>query len=492
MKNRLETRVGIFFVLAALAAVLMLEVSDNASFFRSTYVLYADFNNINELKPGDPVKLAGVEIGKVETIGFGQEAGKPVRATLRIDQQYQDRVKDDSIASIYFTGLMGQNFVAIQPGGGSTVAMEPDGILKTTEQASLNAIMTTLDNASQGLQKVTKSFEGVEFVDVVGPLRDFLQANGPRMDQIVQNMETISGELAAGNGTAGQLLRDEQLYATMKNTMANMEKITTLVADGGGTIGKLVSEDQLYTQLQGVAENFTTMSTDLKGVVDKVKNGEGTIGKLLNDNTLVASLQTTADDLGKMAADLKGVSAKVAKGEGTAGKLIHDDQLFAKLDAAADDIGQVAADLKGVTTKVANGEGTVGKLINDDAVYNSLQKSASALENTTGKAEKLIDNADAAVATAQSVLTKVDQGGGTLGKLVNEDALYAETSSAMRNLREIMEKINQGHGTAGLLVNDPSLFKNAKATLQKVDNATETMEDQGPISVIGVMFNGLF
>ena len=47
MKNRLETRVGLFFVLAALAAVLMLEVSNNSGFFGKTYVLYADFNNVN-------------------------------------------------------------------------------------------------------------------------------------------------------------------------------------------------------------------------------------------------------------------------------------------------------------------------------------------------------------------------------------------------------------------------------------------------------------
>lgn len=492
MKNRLETRVGLFFVLAALAAVLMLEVSDNFSFFRKTYVLYADFDNINELKPGDPVKLAGVEIGKVDGIGFGVAEGKPVRVTLQIDQDYRDRVKDDSVASIYFTGLMGQNFVALHPGGGSTVPMDARSVLKTTEQASLNAIMTTLDQASHGLQKVTQSFEGVEFVDVIGPLKHFLENNTPRMDKIVQNMETLSTQLASGEGTVGKLLSDEQLYHSMQTTMANMEKISTLIADGGGTIGKLVSEDQLYTQLKSVADNFTDMSTDLKGMVNKVKNGEGTLGKLIHDDHLLASLQTTADDLGKMAADLKDISAKVAKGEGTAGKLIHDEKLYAKLNTAADNLGQVASDLKGATGKVAKGEGTLGKLIHDEAVYNSLEKSAQLIENTTAKAEKLIDNANGAVATAQTVLTKVNEGSGTLGKLVNEDALYAETASAMRSFREIMDKINQGKGTAGLLVNDPSLFRNAKATLQKVDNATETMEDQGPISVIGVMFNGLF
>jgi len=87
---------------------------------------------------------------------------------------------------------------------------------------------------------------------------------------------------------------------------------------------------------------------------------------------------------------------------------------------------------------------------------------------------------------------KVDEGEGTLGKLVNQDVLYAETTEAMKNLREIVQKINRGEGTVGMLVNDDSLFKSARATLQKVDNATETMEDQGPVSVIGLMFNGLF
>ena len=84
------------------------------------------------------------------------------------------------------------------------------------------------------------------------------------------------------------------------------------------------------------------------------------------------------------------------------------------------------------------------------------------------------------------------RGEGTLGKLVNQDVLYAETTEAMKNLREIVQKINRGEGTVGMLVNDDSLFKSARATLQKVDNATETMEDQGPVSVIGLMFNGLF
>jgi phospholipid/cholesterol/gamma-HCH transport system substrate-binding protein len=62
----------------------------------------------------------------------------------------------------------------------------------------------------------------------------------------------------------------------------------------------------------------------------------------------------------------------------------------------------------------------------------------------------------------------------------------------MTNLREILEKINQGQGTVGKLVNEQEFYKNAKLTLQKVDKATESLEDQGPLSVIGIIANGLF
>ena len=62
----------------------------------------------------------------------------------------------------------------------------------------------------------------------------------------------------------------------------------------------------------------------------------------------------------------------------------------------------------------------------------------------------------------------------------------------MTHLREILEKINQGEGSVGSLVNDAALIDNAKATLQKVEKATESLEDQGPLSVIGLAVGRLF
>ena len=62
----------------------------------------------------------------------------------------------------------------------------------------------------------------------------------------------------------------------------------------------------------------------------------------------------------------------------------------------------------------------------------------------------------------------------------------------MANLRQVLEKINQGQGSVGKIVNDKEFYNNAKLTLQKLDKATEGLEDQGPLSVLGLIVNNLF
>jgi phospholipid/cholesterol/gamma-HCH transport system substrate-binding protein len=55
-----------------------------------------------------------------------------------------------------------------------------------------------------------------------------------------------------------------------------------------------------------------------------------------------------------------------------------------------------------------------------------------------------------------------------------------------------LEKMNRGQGSVGKLINDESLLKNVKLSLQKLDKATEGLEDTGPLSVLGTAVNSLF
>lgn len=143
------------------------------------------------------------------------------------------------------------------------------------------------------------------------------------------------------------------------------------------------------------------------------------------------------------------------------------------------------ANMQVISGQVAAGKGTIGKLINDDALYNSAMAAVTNLQDTA-------DTIKQTVADARRVVDQVNSGQGTVGKLLHDEALYRETTASMTNLREILEKINQGNGTVGKLVNDQDIYKNAKMTLQKLDKATESLEDQGPLSVLGIVVSKLF
>lgn len=323
MKNTLETRLGLFVALIVLAAVFLIQIIGGVDQFKRGHRIHALFNSAQELKVGDRVKMAGVEIGRVEAV---QLTNNKVQVTMKL--RADAVVKTDSIATIKFTGLMGQNFVAVDFGSLDAPLATQDTILNSTEQPDLNAIMTKLDNVATGVENLTKSFTGDEIGNLLGPFTDFLKQN--------------SGPLTA--------------------TIAN---------------------------------------------------------------------------------------------------------------------------IKAITTEISEGKGTVGKLIYDDALYNSALTTISNLQSTG-------DEIKLTIAEARTAINGLNAGQGTLGLLMKDEALYRETTASMTNLKEILQKINQGDGTVGKLVNDQEFYKNAKLTLQKVDKATESLEDQGPLSVIGIIAGGLF
>ncbi len=323
MKNTLETRLGVFVALVVIAAVLIIETLGGIENFKRGYRLQALFNSVQELKVGDRVKMAGVEVGRVEKIEI---ADNKVRVTMKLHSDAT--VKTDSIATIKFTGLMGQYFVAVDFGSPSAPRAIDGAVLSTVEQPDLSAIMAKLDSAASGIENLTKSFTGDKIDNLLGPFTDFLKQNSGPLTATIGNIKSITGQISEGKGTVGKLIYQDSLYNSALATVTN---------------------------LQGTADEIKQAVADARNVIDEVKAGQGTIGKLVKDETL-----------------------------------------------------------------------------------------------------------------------------------------YRETTASMTNLKEILQKINQGHGTVGKLVNDQEFYKNAKLTLQKVDKATDGLEDQGPLSVVGLLANHLF
>ena len=106
------------FVLLGFAAILFLVTQITNREFSLTsdsYHLQAQFENIGGLKVGAPVSMAGVTVGRVDSIGYSMDALKAV-VMLRIDGSY-NRIPNDSDASIFTAGLLGGQYIGLTPGG---------------------------------------------------------------------------------------------------------------------------------------------------------------------------------------------------------------------------------------------------------------------------------------------------------------------------------------------------------------------------------------
>ena len=117
------------FVMLGLAAILFLvtQITNKEFTVNSTsYRLRADFENVGGLKPGAPVSMAGVTIGRVEEIQYDMKLLKAV-VTLRLDGRYNE-IPNDSDASIFTAGLLGGQYIGLSPGGSEEFYKDGDKI----------------------------------------------------------------------------------------------------------------------------------------------------------------------------------------------------------------------------------------------------------------------------------------------------------------------------------------------------------------------------
>jgi len=128
-RSILDLSVGVFVLLGILAlGWLSVKLGKVELFGRHGYTLNADFPSVGGLKTGSSVEIAGVEIGRVDSITLDKDYQARVRMTIRPEVKLQD----DSIASIKTKGLIGEKYVRISPGGSDKI-IPPEGRIKEVE-----------------------------------------------------------------------------------------------------------------------------------------------------------------------------------------------------------------------------------------------------------------------------------------------------------------------------------------------------------------------
>ena len=141
-KRTIELAVGVF-VAAGIAAIGMLafKVGNLATAeVENPYQVKASFDNIGGLKVKSPVTMAGVRIGRVSHIGFDSDRYQAV-VTLDIDSSY-DRIPTDSNVSILTAGLLGEQYIGMEPGGAEEYLKAGDSIQLTQSALVLEKLIS--------------------------------------------------------------------------------------------------------------------------------------------------------------------------------------------------------------------------------------------------------------------------------------------------------------------------------------------------------------
>ncbi|MGE5307082.1 MAG: outer membrane lipid asymmetry maintenance protein MlaD [Alphaproteobacteria bacterium] len=128
-QSRIEIVVGIFVLVGITClSYLAIRLGKLEILGSSGYYVSADFPSVAGLKAGDPVEIAGVKVGRVESIGLSDD--DRARLNLRIDDHV--KLQEDVIASVRSRGLIGDKFVLISPGASDKI-IPPGGKIRETE-----------------------------------------------------------------------------------------------------------------------------------------------------------------------------------------------------------------------------------------------------------------------------------------------------------------------------------------------------------------------
>ncbi|HWP17801.1 MAG TPA: outer membrane lipid asymmetry maintenance protein MlaD [Burkholderiaceae bacterium] len=132
-KSRHDVWVGLFVLIGAAALVFLALKAGNllSLSFQDTYTVDAKFDNIGGLKPRAPVKSAGVVVGRVAAISFDD---KSYQATVRLELESRYAFPKDSSAKILTSGLLGEQYIGLEPGA-EEVNLAAGDVIRQTQSA---------------------------------------------------------------------------------------------------------------------------------------------------------------------------------------------------------------------------------------------------------------------------------------------------------------------------------------------------------------------
>ena len=329
MSNRgVEFKVGLL-VLSALGVAATLIVALGGFSFESGYTLSVDYNFSGNIKPGAPVKLAGIKVGKVKEVKLmGGEVDDTtgdrvlVRLSVWVEDRVVDSIRKDAEFFINTSGVLGEQYLEIVPGSDyQSPALGSGVVVRGIDPPRTDLIVSRLYLVLDSLSKVlTEDRDYIRKLlhDGAGAMHEInglLSDNRQEIGQLLQSTNALAGEATLSLAKVNQGLEPATIRKTMRGAETFLSaaesgirgatpKLNTLLGDATRVTGMLTEER--LDKAMAVADEAVSLGgktgklvDNVDGVVTDLRAGKGTAGALLVREEIYADLREMLRDLKK-------------------------------------------------------------------------------------------------------------------------------------------------------------------------------------------------
>ncbi len=352
-----QIRVGIFvfFTLVTFMAAIFL-LGSRTQYFQPQYRLKAVFSNVGYLLEGAGVYLAGVQVGRVGEIRFFEDiAAQKVLVVLKVAHPYQERIRQDSVAVITSSGLLGDKYIDITLGSEAEPELLDGMFIRTQEPADYGQLIR------QGEEVLTNT---IEITSALGALTSgFRSSQAPMaVADLLTSLAQMARAIETGDGLIHALIYEqgnERIFADIAAATTALRDTLTGIKEGKGFLQTLLTDPN-----PEVVAQFTKLLGSAHKLLQDIEKGQGVLHALIYDKQGGKAVKDFAGAAGHM----NELLAKLQGQEGLLASLLNDP----KQKQVLVDLAHIMHDSRQIAADIAAGRGTVGGFITDPTLYENL------------------------------------------------------------------------------------------------------------------------
>lgn len=327
----LNIKVGLFVLAGFLfSGLVIFLLGDERRLFDSAVDYKTQFHDVAGLKSGAPIRMGGVDIGHVESVGYGSSAAdNTIYVRMKIVSKEAGRIREDSMVKVVAKGLLGDKMLEITTGTSANAAPRDQPLRSEDPEDMFGAVGSLASDAKGALQ----SFKRV-----------------------------------------GDNLSNEELQSDIRHTVASMDHLLHQVTDGEGYPHLFLTDKAEAQRISKMIDSIERTSNELdatlaevRQVAARVRTGPGFTHDVIYGDGPQKEIASFGFAANEVALSLKGIR----ESDSVTHEVLYGGK--GNTAKALDNVAAITDDLRAITGGIRQGKGTVGALLVDPSIYEDMK-----------------------------------------------------------------------------------------------------------------------